>query len=95
MCNKCENHHLSLFKNHHPNILNKDEEIFTGFCQEKNHSNKLEYYCKIHNKLCCVACIAKLNKKGEGQHKDCDVCYIEHIKEEKKKKLKENIKSLE
>ena len=49
---------------------------------------------KERNK-CCVACIAKLNEKGEGQHKDCDVCYIVKIKEEKKNKLKENIKYLE
>ena len=61
MCNKCENHHLSLFKNHHPYILNKDEEIFTGFCKEKNHSVKLNYFCKIHNQLCCGLCIAKLD----------------------------------
>ena len=39
--------------------------------------------------------IAKLNKKGDGQHKDCDVCEIELIKEEKMNKLKENIKYLE
>ena len=95
MCNKCENHHLSLFKNHHPYILNKDEEIFTGFCKEKNHSVKLNYFCKIHNQLCCGLCIAKLDKIGDGQHKNCDVCYIEDIKEEKKNKLKENIKCLE
>ena len=87
--------HSPLFKSHHPFNLNKEEEIFTGYCKEKNHSNKLEYFCKNHNQLCCVACIAKLNEKGEGQHKDCDVCYIENIKDEKKNKLKENIKCLE
>ena len=95
MCNKCDNAHSSLLKNHHhPYKLNKEEEIFTGFCKEKNHY-ELKYFCKDHNQLCCAACIAKLNKKGDGQHKDCDVCYIEKIKEEKKNKLKENIKSLE
>ena len=30
-----------------------------------------------------------------GLHHDCDVCHIEDIKEEKKNKLKDNIKSLE
>ena len=95
MCNKCENHHSSLFKNHHLYNLNKEDEIFTGFCKEKGHQNKLRYFCKNHNQLCCAVCIAKLNEEGEGQHKDCDVCYIEKIKEEKKNKLKENIKSLE
>ena len=96
MCNKCDNAHSSLLKNHHhPYKLNKEEEIFTGYCKEKDHPNKLEYFCKNHNQLCCGLCISKLNEKGEGQHKDCDVCYIEKIKEEKKNKLKENIKCLE
>ena len=93
MCNKCDNFHSSLFKNHHPNNLENEEEIFTGICKEKNHY-KLKYYCKNHNQLCCVECIAKLNKEGEGQHKDCEVFYLENIKEEKKNKLKENIKHL-
>ena len=95
MCNKCENIHSSFFKNHSPFKLNKKDEIFTGYCKEKNHPNKLDYYCKSHNKLCCGLCIAKLNGKGEGQHKDCDVCYVENIKEEKKNKLKESLKILE
>ena len=52
------------------------------------------YYYHIPYQLICAACLCKLNEKGEGQHKDCDVCYIEKIKNEKKKKLKENIKCL-
>ena len=95
MCNKCLNIHSSFFKNHNTYNLNKEEEIFTGFCQEKNHPNKLEYYCKIHNKLCCANCLCKVNEIGDGQHKDCDVCIIQDIKEEKKNKLKENIELLE
>ena len=95
MCNKCQNHHTPLFKSHHPHNLNKEEEIFTGFCMEKNHPMKLEYFCKEHNQLCCAACLCKVNKKGNGQHKDCDVCDIENIKDEKRNKLKENIKILE
>ena len=95
MCNKCENHHSPLHKNHQTYKLNNNEEIFTGFCKVKNHPNKLEFYCKSHNQLCCVACIAKLNEKGYGKHKDCEVCILEKIKEEKKNKLKENIKCLE
>ena len=96
MCNKCQKvHSSSLFKRHHPFNLNKEEEIFTGFCKEKNHPNRLEYFCKEHNQLCCAACLCKVNKKGDGQHKDCDACDIGSIKDEKKNKLKENIKSLE
>ena len=95
MCNKCENIHSSFFKNHCAYKINNGEEIFIEYCKEKNHSNKLRYFCKNHNQLCCVACIAKLNEEGEGQHKDCDVCYIEEIKDVKKNKLKENIKCLE
>ena len=89
LCNKCETHHSFLFKNHQSYDINKENEIFTGFCQEKkHHPNKLEYFCQNHNQLCCGLCIAKLNEKGEGQHKDCEVIYIEKIKEEKKNKLK-------
>ena len=84
MCNKCEGIHSSFFKNHNSFLFKKDDEIFTGFCKEKNHYNRLDYFCKTHNQLCCVACLCKLNEKGEGQHKDCDVCYIEKIKEEKR-----------
>ena len=43
----------------------------------------------------CAACLTKINTNGYGQHKDCDVCMIEDIKEEKKNKLKDNIKYLE
>ena len=95
LCNKCDNMHSTLLKNHHPYNINNNLEIFTNICKEKNHINELKYFCKTHNQLCCAACIAKLNGKGVGQHKDCDVCFIEKIKEEKKNKLKENIKCLE
>ena len=46
MCNKCENIHSTFFKNHKTYKLKKDDEVFTGFCKEKNHQNKLEFYCK-------------------------------------------------
>ena len=95
ICSKCENIHSSFFKTHHSYKINKGEEMFTGYCKEKYHPVKLEFFCKNHNKLCCAACLCKLNEKGVGQHKDCDVCIIEKIKEEKKNKLKENIKCLE
>ena len=96
MGNKCENFHSSLFKNHHTYKLDKDiPEIFTGFCKEENHYDELKYFCKTHNKLCCVACIAKLKGEGNGQHTDCNICFIKDIKEEKKNKLNENIKILE
>ena len=95
MCNKCENHHLSLFKKHHSYNLNKVDEVFTGFCQEKNHTIKLQYFCKNHNQLCCAACLCKIQEKGDGIHKDCSVCNVESIQDEKRNKLKENIKCLE
>ena len=95
MCNKCEKYHAPFFKTHQISKLNKEEEIFTGYCQEKNHPNKLEYFCKDHNQLCCANCIAKINETGDGQHKDCEIYSIKKIKEEKKNKLKENIKYLE
>ena len=97
LCNKCVNMHIEYLSSH--NIINLDknnkEEIFTGICKEINHKDKLKFYCKNHNELCCAACITKLETKGYGQHKDCDVCIIENIKEEKKNKLNDNIKYLE
>ena len=92
ICKKCENFHSKLCQNHHTYILDKNiDDIFTGYCKEKRHNNELEYYCKVHNILCCDSCISKIKGKGKGQHKDCDICYIEDIKEDKKSKLKENL----
>ena len=96
MCSKCDNIHLKLCPNHCPYNLNKDlNEIFTGICQEEGHLNQLEYFCKTHNKLCCVACISKIKGRGNGQHTDCSVCYLDEIEDEKKNNLKNNIKCLE
>ena len=96
MCNKCLNFHSALFKNHHTyNIDNNFENIFIDICKENNHDIKLEYYCKNHNKLCCLACIAKIKKNGKGEHCDCDICLIEDIENKKKNDLINNIKLLE
>ena len=96
MCNKCINYHSGLFEGHNQYNFNIDvNDIFTDICKEENHSNKLEYYCKNHNQLCCCACGTKIKGHGYGQHGNCEICFIEDIKEEKKKTLKENIKSLE
>ena len=96
MCNKCLNLHQGFLENHH--IYNLDKEInetFIDICKEENHPNKLQYFCKNHNKLCCASCITKLEGKGNGKHKDCNICFIENIKDEKKNKMNENIKFLE
>ena len=97
MCNKCVKFHFELFKNNHHqyNLDSNFYNIFTGFCKEKNHNNKLEYYCHNHNQLCCVSCIAKIKGKGNGKHKYCKVCFIKKIKNKKKNKLNENINYLE
>ena len=97
MCNKCENTHSKLFKNfHHCIKSDKDiSEIFTGLCKEEKHNEKLEYFCRDHNQLCCVSCICKLKGKGKGSHSNCKVCFVEDIKEIKKNKLEENLKNLE
>ena len=96
MCNKCSNYHSGLFEDHHQYNINKEiNNIFVEICKEENHPNKLEYYCKNHNQLCCLCCSSKIKRKGYGQHSNCDICFIEDIKEEKKSKLKENLKSLE
>ena len=96
MCNKCDSFHSKLLQNHHSVRLNKkDEEIFTGLCKEEKHQLELEFFCKTHNVLCCAACISKIKNKDFGKHKDCDVCVIEDIKEEKKKNLKFHMKNLQ
>ena len=96
MCNKCETFHSKLFSTHKTFILDKEiGDIFTGYCKEEKHNNELQFFCKTHNQLCCAVCLCKIKKNDIGKHKDCDVCNIEDIKNEKKKKLKENIKFLE
>ena len=47
LCNKCLLYHSELFSAHQSiNIYNNlnIKEIFTGLCDEKNHSNKLEFF---------------------------------------------------
>ena len=85
MCNKCLSFHSELLYEHHKYNLDYNIEIFTGICKELNHKKELEYYCKNHNQLCCVGCISKIKGKGNGQHTDCNICFIEDIKEIKKK----------
>ena len=93
MCNKCENLHSGLFINHHVyNLEHNINNIFSGFCKQENHFDKLDYFCKTHNTLCCSACIVKVKKKGRCQHSECDLCIIEDIKNEKKEILQKNIK---
>ena len=96
LCNNCLNFHSEIHDNHILYNLDKDlNDIFIDICKYENHINNLEFYCKNHNELCCVTCICKLNKKGYSHHKDCEVCEIKDIENEKKSKLKENIKCLE
>ena len=95
MCNKCENFHSNLLNNHKVfNIEYYLKGSFTGFCTEINHINKLEYFCKTHNLLCCAACIAKVKTENNGKHADCIIYKIDDIFNEKKNKYEENIKTL-
>jgi len=99
-CSKCKNIHSQLFENHNisseKDINNNNlNELFFDICKEERHNNKFEFFCKTHNKLCCLACICKIQKEEYGQHANCDVCLITDIKEEKQKKLTENINYLE
>ena len=95
MCNNCLIHHKELLENHQLINLDENNDIFIDLCKKVGHEKKFEFFCKNHNELCCLCCITKLEDKGYGQHKDCDICSIENIKEEKKNKLNENIKILE
>ena len=97
MCQKCESFHSKLLSNH--KIYNIDkintEDISQQFCKQENHNLELQYFCRNHNLLCCAKCITKIRNKENGIHKDCNVCTIEEIKNEKVNKLNENIKNLE
>ena len=96
MCNKCLNHHKELFDDHQISNIDKNNgELFIDICKKVGHEKKLEFFCKDHNELCCAVCIIKIEHKGYGQHKDCNICSIGDIKEEKKKKLNDNIKFLQ
>ena len=96
MCNKCEKIHEDLLQDHTSFNLNINEkDIFTDICKEKNHNSYLRFFCKTHNQLCCGECITKIKDQDFGQHRDCQICLIKEIKEEKKKNLKNNIISLE
>ena len=95
MCENCKKIHLDLYNHHQLDLNDEKHDMLLGICKENNHNYNLEYFCKTHNKLICLACIASIKQKGKGQHKNCKVCIIEDIKEEKAKKLKENIAILE
>jgi hypothetical protein len=96
LCNKCKNLHSEFYEDHHLFNVDKDiNSLFTGLCNKKKHNIELQFYCKDHNELCCAACLCKIQGEEYGQHKDCTVMPISEIKEEKKKKLEENIKCLE
>ena len=88
-CNKCTDNHSKILEEHKIIDLNKDdkEDIFTNFCSIKNHKNEVEYFCKDHNELICALCITKINTRGYGQHKDCNICDINDIINEKKNNL--------
>ena len=97
LCKKWQNLHFELFEEHNLYNLDKNcKDIFTGFCQELNHNNyELDFFCKTHNTLCCLGCTSKFERKGYGQHKNCEIFLNENIKDEKKNNLKENIIKLE
>ena len=61
MCNKCENFHSELCEKHNSYKIDKDnQEMNSLYCEEREHFDKLRYYCKNHNKLCCGLCITKI-----------------------------------
>ena len=97
MCQKCESFHSKLLSDHKIYDIDKinNEDISQQFCKQEKHNLELQYFCRNHNILCCAKCITKIRNKENGIHKDCNVCTIEEIKNEKLNKLNENIKNLE
>ena len=94
-CIKCQRLHSELFEEHKIIKLKNKIEIFEDICKEIGHKDRLEFFCKDHNALCCVACTSKMKEEGYGQHHECNICKIVDIKKEKMNKLKENINNLE
>ena len=95
-CNKCYNFHSEIFENHSVVSLDKiQDDVFIDLCPKEHHHIKLEFFCKEHNLLCCSSCICKIKNEIYGQHRDCEVCLITDIKEEKGKRLSENLIILE
>ena len=94
-CNKCQNMHSDLLEDHKIINLNKINEVFIDKCKEDNHNDKLEFFCKDHNILCCACCITKIKNERYGKHHDCTIFEIKDIKDEKRNKLKENVNNLE
>ena len=81
MCNKCNNHHSQLFKNHKQyNLDNNIIKLFSDICKKNNHNMKLQYFCEDHNVLCCAACISKIKTNGNGAHKYCNVIQLKKLK---------------
>lgn len=97
LCNKCQKMHSEFYEEH--NLINLDKDLnnfFIDECNKENHDKiKLKFFCKKHNILCCAYCVSKINKFGFGEHYNCDFAHINEIKEEKRNKLKENIKTLQ
>jgi len=93
-CEICAGPHSRCDRKHELYSIDTDSKNvnFTGLCKEGNHTNKLDYFCKTHNNLCCAACLCKIKEKGDGQHTECNACHIDEIKDEKKSKLNNNIK---
>ena len=70
-----------MFNDHKVINLNNLNNIFIDKCKEIDHINKLEFFFKDHNPLCCTA---KIKDEGYGQHSGSDICHIKYIKDEKK-----------
>ena len=88
VCEKCKDYHNNLINRNHNQIFNKENN---EICLEKNHQEKLEYFCRTHNKLCCRACVTKIKGLGNGQHSECDICFVKDIIDERKNILEQNI----
>ena len=55
MCLKWETIYSSLCIKHNVFKLGKDlKDIFTGYYKIENHNNKLQYFCRDNNQLCCT-----------------------------------------
>ena len=94
-CERCEIFHSEIHNEHEIQSIKKGEkDIFTGLCPEKYH-DKLEYFCRTHNQLCCANCIIKIKDDKNGQHSECETCSLNEIRPEKENQFNKDFNTLE
>ena len=92
MCEECNETHLDICKLHNYHQLDK---ISTDKCKNAKHISEINFFCKAHNRLCNTKCNSNPKNDLNGQEFNCEIFLLNNIEEEKRNKLKDNVKHLE